>query len=119
LVFLKDKSSKFFKNERLRRREEFKNAHNKGIRYISKHFNLIVVPNENGLSRLGIIAGKKTGTAVKRNRIKRIVREIFRKNKILFDPYKDYVILTKKGAYELTYQEFFEELKPLLALSSQ
>jgi ribonuclease P protein component len=43
---------------------------------------LFVLPNQNQVGRLGIAATKKLGGAVRRNRAKRLIREIFRRNKI-------------------------------------
>ena len=39
-------------------------------------------PNELGVGRLGIAATKKLGGAVRRNRAKRLIREVFRRNKV-------------------------------------
>ena len=38
-------------------------------------------PNEAGLARLGITVTKKIGGAVRRNRIKRMIRDIFRRHR--------------------------------------
>jgi ribonuclease P protein component len=42
---------------------------------------MFVLPNETGRARLGIAATKKLGGAVQRNRAKRLIREVFRRNK--------------------------------------
>lgn len=75
---------------------------------------MIVSPNEEAFSRLGISVSKKIGNAVRRNRVKRILREIFRRNKSLLEPFLDYVFVAKKRAYELTYREVLDEIKPFL-----
>ena len=41
---------------------------------------LFVLPNDSGVTRLGIAATRRLGGAVRRNRAKRLVREIFRRN---------------------------------------
>lgn len=38
-------------------------------------------PAEPGTRRLGVTVPKKTGTAVERNRIKRLIREVFRRER--------------------------------------
>ncbi len=43
-----------------------------------KGFSLIFCPNELGINRIGISIHRKLRGAVKRNRIKRIIRESFR-----------------------------------------
>ncbi len=42
---------------------------------------LLLVPNELEVARLGVVATRKLGPAVVRNRAKRLVRELFRRNK--------------------------------------
>jgi ribonuclease P protein component len=52
---------------------------------------------------LGITATKKFGHAVARNRIKRVVREIFRKNRDAAAPPVDLVVNVKLAAREQSY----------------
>jgi len=73
---------KFRPAERIRRRAEFKQVYERGIRVHSRYSTVFLLPNERGIGRLGIAATKKLGGAVKRNRAKRLIREIFRRNKI-------------------------------------
>jgi ribonuclease P protein component len=42
---------------------------------------LFILPNGLPVARLGIAAGKKIGGATQRNRAKRLIREVFRRNK--------------------------------------
>lgn len=42
---------------------------------------VVARPNQLPLARLGIVASKKLGGAVQRNRAKRLVRNLFRRNK--------------------------------------
>jgi ribonuclease P protein component len=114
LITSKDRKSSFTKSERIRRRAEYKKIYRSGRRYHSKHFTLIVSLREEGCSRLGIAANKRIGNAVRRNRIKRVIRELFRKNKLFLRPLRDYVFVAKKGADELTYREVLDEIKPYL-----
>ena len=53
-----------------------------------------MLPNTLGISRLGIAATRKFGGAVQRNRAKRLIREVFRRNKIA--PGFDVVVIPKR-----------------------
>ncbi len=66
---------------RIRKREDFKLIYAKGKKINSDSFTLFVLGQGIGTGRLGITITKKIGKANIRNRIKRLLREIFRKNR--------------------------------------
>src|ERR1700716_2544841 len=68
--------------ERIRRRTEFQQVYERGVRIHSRYSTVFILANERGAARLGIAATKKLGGAVQRNRAKRLIREVFRRNKI-------------------------------------
>ncbi|OGP55908.1 MAG: ribonuclease P protein component [Deltaproteobacteria bacterium RBG_13_52_11] len=102
------------KEERLRRQADFEIIAKEGIRRHTKNFVIIARRNDQGFSRLGAVASKKLGEAVERNRVKRLVREFFRRNKDKLSPSTDYVIVGKKGAQDLQYAHVVAELSALL-----
>ena len=55
---------------------------------------MFLLANEHGVGRLGIAATRKFGGAVQRNRAKRLIREVFRRNKIA--PGFDVVVIPKR-----------------------
>ena len=57
-------------------------------------FGIFLLPSTKPVSRLGIAATKKLGGAVQRNRAKRLIREVFRRNKIA--PGFDVVVVPKR-----------------------
>ena len=69
------------RRERLRRRPEFLTAQRNGVRRRGRYLTLFVLPNRRDVSRLGVIATRRMGGAVRRNRYKRLARELFRLNK--------------------------------------
>lgn len=99
-----------------------------GTRVHTPHFVLVVLPHaerphpersspggdpasgDAGLRRLGITVTKKVAGAVGRNRVKRVVREVFRRNRDLFPERCDVVVIGKSGAHELGYEEAKAEL---------
>jgi ribonuclease P protein component len=64
-------------------------------------------------SRLGITVTRKFGGAVLRNRSKRIVREIFRRNRDAFGASCDFVVNVRTGALMRPYGELERELTGL------
>jgi ribonuclease P protein component len=72
------------------------------------------IPNELDRKRLGIIASKKIGNAVARNRAKRRIREVFRKLKHRMEPALDIVIISGKDMVTLPYRVIEKKLSNAL-----
>jgi ribonuclease P protein component len=54
------------------------------------------------------------GKAVVRNRIKRLLRELFRRHKALLQPACDVVFVARRGAAEASYEEATRQLLRLV-----
>ncbi|MBP3255439.1 MAG: ribonuclease P protein component [Clostridia bacterium] len=65
------------KIDTLKKNYEFKNVLNKGKFYIGKYITIYVTTNKKEKNIIGIAISKKIGKAVKRNRLKRIIRESY------------------------------------------
>jgi len=101
----------FPKELKIRKSSQYEEILGTGKRLRSRHFNILYVQNTLGYSRAGIVVSKKNvRSAVKRNRIKRVVREVFRNNKSLFDSL-DVVFLAKKGCDTLNYLNVKREIE--------
>src|SRR5476649_2881554 len=86
--------TRFRPEERIRRRPEFLRIYEKGSRIHGRLLTLFLLPTSQSVGRLGIAATKKLGGAVERNRAKRLIREVFRRNKIA--PGFDVVVVPKR-----------------------
>ncbi|MBN1364637.1 MAG: ribonuclease P protein component [Syntrophaceae bacterium] len=107
------KEQSYRKPERIVNRNRFKEIYNQGVWRSSQYFTTVTCINTQDVKRLGITITKKTGNAVKRNKIKRLIREFFRLNKGLFPDKHDIVIIAKKDMPHLTYQQVSDELTEL------
>jgi ribonuclease P protein component len=94
--------------ERIRKKKEFLVLYKKGYRYKSKYFSLIGLSNALTYSRVGVVASKKVGNAVTRNRAKRWMRELFRRNKDLLEYPVDLLIVAMPAMKEVTWTELKE-----------
>ena len=68
--------------ERIRRRAEFLQVYEHGIKVQSRYCTVFALRTDRSPGRLGIAATRKLGGSVQRNLAKRLIREVFRRNKI-------------------------------------
>jgi ribonuclease P protein component len=68
----------FPRTVRLRTREEFDAVQKGGRRAPARYATVLARANDLGHDRLGVIASRRVGGAVRRNRAKRRIRECFR-----------------------------------------
>ncbi len=99
------------RTDRLRKRFEFRHVQLRGRRIHTPHFVIVLQQNSLEKTRLGITVTKKVGNAVQRNRIKRLVREVFRRNRSLFPHGHDLVFIAKRQAQGLSYEAVLHEVR--------
>jgi len=111
-------SQAFPREQRILRRAEFKWVQQKGRRVHTAHFIVLLLKGRARLpasaevcwTRLGLTVGRRVGGAVQRNRVKRLVREVFRRNRELFPLDCDVVLVARPGACRLDYDSVLNEL---------
>lgn len=62
----------------IKRRHEFKKLFSKGKVIYNKNLTFYCIANKLDINQLGIAVSKKSGNAVERNRIKRLIRENYK-----------------------------------------
>ena len=82
--------------ETLKKNFEFKNVLTKGKYFSGKHIIVYLKKNTFNKNRVGIAIGSKIAKAVKRNRIKRLIRENYKNNRKRIEEGYDIVFLWKK-----------------------
>ena len=90
-------TARFTKAVRLRHRQDFLRAQAQGKRLSTRHFGVVLAPMAEGHPRLGLVATRRLGKAVQRNRVNRGLGEFYRRHQTEL-PAFDLVIMAKKGA---------------------
>lgn len=106
----------FPKSDRVTRREDFVTAQKRGRRVSAQHF--VIVMHDRGVdgpARLGLVTSRKVANAVGRNRVRRVLRELFRTNRESFPDRTDVVVIAREGAAALATAVIREEILAALA----
>lgn len=102
------------RRQRLRQRREFLEVYAAGGKLRGHYFFLYVLPRPGKeATRLGITASRKVGTPVVRNRMKRRIREIFRRQGETVFKSCDIVFNLRRSAAAATYQQLEAEFEHL------
>lgn len=108
----------FPKQNRIRKRGEFLHLQRVGRRKSGTCFVVITRPRADRVSRLGITTSRKVGDAVRRNRVRRMVREFFRRRKAEIVPAKDVLVIARPAAVAAGYATVVHELAVALGLTT-
>ena len=107
----------FSKEKRLINSRQFKSVLDRGQRLSNGMLTLYMAKNEFDYARLGVSVGKSCGSAVVRNRLKRLLREAFRQSQEMIPAGFDYFLMIsprwqkKTGSEEVKKQPTFEQVK--------
>jgi ribonuclease P protein component len=99
---------------RLRKSADFKRVRRLGKSYAHPFLVLIKHPNQEGISRFGVAAGRSIGNAVERNRAKRRLREIIRPRISRITVGWDIVFLARHSIHNATHAELQVALDELI-----
>lgn len=111
------KKFSFFKKNRLSNNCDFENVLKNGKHLKCKFFTLKILKNNLEYPRLGIRINKKISNAVKRNKTKRMIREIFRMNKNEFNENIDIVLIPYSNILSANFDTLNKEFLKLLNLN--
>jgi ribonuclease P protein component len=103
------RDQKFRPEDRIRRRAEFDQAYALGKRIPSRSFTFIAHAAGHGRPRLGVTVSRAVGNAVKRNRVRRRLREAFRRNRAAIRSNVDIVLHVRPGAARVRFAKLEEE----------
>jgi len=98
------------REERIRKRKDFLRLKRGGTRVYGGDFAIVAYPNELNFCRLGISVGKRIGKAHIRNRIKRLIREVFRLNKKAFPSSTDIMVIVLRTPKLLSFVPFENDI---------
>lgn len=99
----------FRPQERIRKKKDFLLIYKKGRRYRGKYFSLVYLSNNLDFSRVAIVVSRKFGNAAQRNKVKRWIRDLFRRNKNMIKSSVDMIIIPKKEILNLPWPSLQQE----------
>ena len=92
-------------SDSLKKNDDFKNVYKNGRSYANKYLVMYVLKNNSECNRLGISVSKKVGNSVVRHRVTRLVRESYRLHENIFNSGLDIVVVARKSAAFVGYEE--------------
>jgi ribonuclease P protein component len=102
---------------RLHSGADYDRAYRQGVRAGDGLFAVNALPNAYGHARLGMsVSAKTVGNAVQRNRVRRLIREVFRHRREHLPPL-DFVFTSRPGARNAERAALIDSLERLLTVA--
>ncbi|HSD72191.1 MAG TPA: ribonuclease P protein component [Thermoanaerobaculia bacterium] len=113
----------FSRDDRLRKRRDFEECYASGVRVSGRHLQVFLLMADSARPapsrpRLGLSVSRRVGGAVTRNRVRRRLREIFRRNRDIFGGRGgNLVVNARPSAAQASLAELLDEYRTLVARS--
>lgn len=104
------------RNRILKKKKDFQAVYSRGKSYANRFLVLYVFRSNGFQGKVGFAAGKKLGNAVKRNRVKRLLRESYRMNQDAIKEGVSLLFVGRKAAVDAGCQDLE---KAFLALANK
>ena len=101
----------------LAKQHEFRRVCEAGRKISNEYLTAYTCPVQGRRGKVGIVAGRRLGKAVERNRIRRILRETIRTNQHSITDKTDLVVIVKRRALDLPHHQLAEQFLKLLRKS--
>jgi ribonuclease P protein component len=98
----------------LKKNYEFLRVYKNGQFFVGRFIILYVLKNKMEINRLGITTSKKVGKSVKRNRLRRLIRENYRAYEEFINEGYDIVFVARSTETMPTFGDINKEMKYLL-----
>lgn len=108
-------SQRFQKSSRVILSTDYQAAQRRGRRLRSAHLTILVLPTQREQARLGMAVSRKVGKSHDRQRLRRRIRELFRRQLVPIQPCADHIVIARPGAAELEFDALREEMRQALA----
>ncbi len=102
------------KENRLKKRKEFAYIYKNGKKLNSKNLSIVITPSKLNLTRVGFSVSNKVGKAVQRNKIKRQLRSIVRKQLNNLRIHQNFVLIAHPTIMECDFSKIEAEVNYLL-----
>ena len=103
------KKEGFPKSLRIKKKKEWDEVIKKGVRHFSHNLLLLRLKTAEKENKFGVALSSALKGAVKRNRIKRVLREILRKNKDKFHSGEKIILIYRSKQEKISYYEALKE----------
>jgi len=98
----------------IKKNRDFLRLYKRGKFFVGKYLVLYALKNKNKVNRLGITASKKFGNSVKRNRMRRLIKESYRSYETQLNEGFDLVFVARKCDELPNFLKIKKEMKYLL-----
>lgn len=106
------------KHQRIKKNTDFQKVFKRGKSFANRQFVVYLLPNADiETYRVGLSVSKKLGNAVKRNQIKRYIRQSILEMNDEIKPHTDYVIIARNPASTMNFHEVKKSLTHVLRVA--